>query len=200
MMIRRAIEDMTNFIFMEDQPEKCDLILIPGTAKSATTVRAAELYRQGYAPYVMPSGRYSYTLGRFASEKIDNPRYLGDYETEFEYMKKILMDNGVPESAILKEDQATNTVQNAQFSAEVVRNAGLTVRKAIICCKAFHARRAYLSYACFFPETELLIIPTKTPGLGRDDWYLSEKGYQLVLTEIAKCGSYFQSMMDYIAR
>lgn len=197
-MNERAIRDITEFIFMEDQPEKCDVILIPGAAKSLTTERAAELYHAGYAPYVLPSGRYSYKLGRFATEKIDNPRYLGEYETEFAFMKKILLLNGVPESAILREDQATNTVQNARFSADALRAAGITVRKAIISCKAFHARRAFLSYSCFFPGTELLMVPTKSPGLGRDDWFLSEKGYQLVMAEVSKCGSYFQSMGEYI--
>ncbi len=197
-MNRRAIEDMTRYIFMEDQPQASDIIFIPGTAKSGTTERAAELYRLGYAPYVMPSGRFSYALGRFAAEKMDNPRYFGEYETEFEYMKHILMENGVPESAILREDRATNTVQNGQFSAEAAAARGLTVKRAIISCKAFHARRAFLSYACFLPEAEWLMVPTKSPGMGRDDWYQSEKGYRLVLQEIEKCGAYFQSMGAYI--
>ena len=58
-MNRRAIRDITAFIFMEDQPEKSDIIFIPGTSKSAITEKAAELYRMGYAEYVMPAGMYS---------------------------------------------------------------------------------------------------------------------------------------------
>ena len=77
-MNERAINDITNFIFMDDVPEKCDIILSPGTSKSTITEKAAELYRAGYAPYVMPSGLYSSSLGRFAAENIDNPRYAGE--------------------------------------------------------------------------------------------------------------------------
>lgn len=199
-MNQRVIHEITDFIFMDDSPQKCDLILVPGSAISAPVERAAELYRQGFAPYVMPSGKFFHLLNRFPAGEIDNPRYYGEYQTEFDYMKHILMENGVPEGAILREDRATNTVQNGQFSAEAIKAAGMTVKKAIICCKAFHARRAFLSYACFFPDTELLVCPVQTPGLGRDDWFLTDDGYQTVLGEIAKCGSYFQSMGDYLRK
>ena len=141
----RAIKDITDFIFMDDTPEKCDIILIPGTSKSAITEKAAELYCAGYAPYVIPSGRYSSSLGRFAAENIDNPRYVDEYATDFEYCKRILMENGVPESAILREDRATNSMENAMYSAQAVKDAGIEVKRAIICCQAFHARRAFLS-------------------------------------------------------
>ena len=197
-MNKRVIREITNFIFMEDAPQTCDLILIPGSAIAAPAERAAELYRQGYAPYVMPSGKFFHLLDRFPVEEIDNPRYYGKYQTEFDYMKYILMENGVPESAILREDRATNTVQNGMFSAEAAVEAGLTMKKAIICCKSFHARRAFLSYACFFKHTELLVSPVQIPGLSRDDWFLTDEGYQMILGEIAKCGSYFQSMGNHL--
>lgn len=190
----RVIQDITNFIFMNDAPQKCDVILIPGTSKSAITETAARLYREGYAPWVMPSGKFSSSLGRFAAENIDDPRYAGDYATDYEYCKHILMANGVPETAILREDRATNSMENAMFSAQAAREAGLAVRKAILCCQAFHARRAYLSYACHFPDAELLVVPTQTQDIGREDWYKSEKGYKKVLGEVAKCGVYFKDM------
>lgn len=36
--------------------------------------------------------------------------------SESEAMKRYLMDNGIPESSILKEDQSTNTLENMKFS------------------------------------------------------------------------------------
>ena len=87
---------------------------------------------------------------------------MGEYATDFEYCKRILMENGVPEKAILREDHATNSMENAMYSAQVVKNAGIRVKKAIICCQAFHARRAFLSYACHFSGMELLVVPTDT--------------------------------------
>ena len=51
----RAVAD---FVFVSDAPEKADVILIPGSRHPANAIRAAELYRAGYAPYVLPSGRH----------------------------------------------------------------------------------------------------------------------------------------------
>ena len=41
--------------------------------------------------------------------------YGGDYETEWEFLKNVLLKNGVPEEAILMENQATFTYENANF-------------------------------------------------------------------------------------
>lgn len=191
-MNKRAIQDITSFIFLEDTPLCGDVILIPGTSKSAITERAAELYHRGYAPWVLPSGLYSSSLGRFASENIDNPRYAGEFDTDFAYCRHILLENGVPETAILREDRATNSMENAMYSARVLQEREIAVRRAIICCQAFHARRAFLSYACHLGDAELLVVPTATQGITREDWYKTEKGFRKVMGEVTKCGAYFQ--------
>lgn len=194
----RAVEDISNFIFIEDTPQTSDIILIPGTSKSAITEKAAALYHAGFAPFILPSGQFSSSLGRFASENIDNLRYTGNFATDFEYCKHILMENGVPEQAILCEDRATNSMENAMFSAQVVKSAGIDVTRAIICCQAFHARRAFLSYACHFTDAELIVIPTPTQGITKGNWFRSEKGYRKVMGEVAKCGAYFKDMGNYL--
>ena len=51
----RFIRAVTEFIFVEDQPEQADVILIPGSRKISHSLRAAELYKARYAPYVRPS-------------------------------------------------------------------------------------------------------------------------------------------------
>ena len=55
----RFIQAVNEFIFVEDQPEKADVIFVPGSRKIENAIRAAELYKAGYAPYVLPSGRFS---------------------------------------------------------------------------------------------------------------------------------------------
>ena len=190
-MNQRVIRDITDFIFMKDTPQKSDIIFIPGTSQSAVTETAARLYCAGYAGYVLPSGMYSGKRGKFASEKIDKARYAGEYATDFEYCKYILMANGVPESAILREDRSTHTGENAEFSAKVLKELGIKVEKAILCCQAFHARRAFMTYTKYFPDTEILVVPTDTQGIAREDWYLQEKSYHRVMSEVYKCGEYF---------
>ncbi len=193
--MNRAILDITNFIFMNDTPQKSDVILVPGTSHAEITEKAAQLYHQGYANYVLPSGKFSSNLGRFACESVTNPRYTGEYATDFEYCKYILMVNGVPESAILREDQATNTMENAIFSAQVLNEMGIDVKRAILCCQAFHARRSFMSYSCHFPNIELLVVPTETQGITANGWYKNEKSYKKVLKELAKCGVYFSEQI-----
>ena len=190
-MNQRAIRDISDFIFMNDAPQKSDILFIPGTSQSAVTEKAAGLYCAGYAKYVLPSGMYSGKRGKFAAEKIDDPRYAGDYATDFAYCRHILMVNGVPEAAILREDRSTNTMENAAYSAAVLKELGIKIERAILCCQAFHARRAFMSYARHFPDTEILVVPTDTQGIRREDWFLHEKSYQRVMSEVRKSGEYF---------
>ena len=139
-------EEVTKYIFAEDVLQKADIILIPGNAYPQNAERAAALYRQGYAPYILPSGKYSTLVGHFAGvcEKAD--RYNKEYKTEWEFLKDVLVQNGVDESAILKEDQATFTWENARFSREVTDKAEIEIKKALLCCKNYHARRSLMYY------------------------------------------------------
>ena len=102
-------EEITKYIFAEDMLQKADIILIPGNAYPQNAERAAALYRQGYAPYILPSGKYSTLVGHFAGVLDRADRYNKEYKTEWEFLKDVLVQNGVDESAILKEDQATFT-------------------------------------------------------------------------------------------
>ena len=88
-------EEVTKYIFAEDVLQKADIILIPGNAYPQNAERAAALYRQGYAPYILPSGKYSTLVGHFAGvcEKAD--RYNKEYKTEWEFLKDVLVQNQV---------------------------------------------------------------------------------------------------------
>ncbi len=185
----RFIRAVTYFIFVEDQPEQADVILIPGSRKVEHAIRAAELYRAGYAPYVLPSGRYTISRGYFLP--LPEPlcsEYPGEFETEWHFLKTVLMKHGVPEEAILREDQATYTWENAQLSRDVLKNAGIECKTAILCCHAFHARRALLYYQAAMPDTRFIVCPTAACGYARDDWYKSEKGRAKILGEVQRLG------------
>lgn len=57
------VEDITDFIFVENEPERADIIFIPGGEQGGIAVTAAKLYLDGYAPCVLPSGRFSKPVG-----------------------------------------------------------------------------------------------------------------------------------------
>ena len=113
----KFLNQITEFIFVEDKPEKSDVIFIPGSGFPQLAEEAAKLYHQGMAPYILPSGRYSILNGKFAGVQEKKELYDGEYETEWEFLKDVLVQNGVDESAILKEDQATFTWENAKNSS-----------------------------------------------------------------------------------
>ena len=130
------VDAYTDFIFIEDQPEQADMIFLPGSAEGALPVRAAQLWKEGYAPLVLPSGKYSKLTGYFTGH--------GDHETEWDYFHEILLKEGVADHAILQEKQATYTYENAIFSRKLTDKLGLDIKKAILVCQAYHARRASL--------------------------------------------------------
>lgn len=195
---RRFLNQMTEFIFAEDEPKQADIIFVPGSGFPQIGERAAALYRKGYAPFVLPSGRYSVTEGKFTGVREKRKVYNGSYETEWEFLRDVLLKNGVPSEAVLREDEATFTYENAIRSRNVTDRKGMEIKRGIICCKPAHARRSLLYYQLLYPETELLVCPAEGCGITKDNWFLSEAGYSTVLGEITRCGSQFHEIFGRI--
>ena len=151
-MYHRFIEQISEFIFAEDEPEKADIIFIPGNGYSQMAEKAAALYGKKYASFVLPSGKYSITVGKFGGVLSGQERYNGKYRTEWDFLKDVLVKNHVPDEVILKEDQATFTWENARLSREVTDKTGIEIKKALLCCKNYHARRALMYYQRAYPD------------------------------------------------
>lgn len=184
----KVLNDITSFIFVEDKPEKADIIFIPGGSWPEPGEKAAELWKAGYAPYVLPSGKYSINRGFFPGPQIKEDKYNKIYKTEWEFMKDVLVTNGVDESAVLREEDAEFTVEVAFNSRKVTDEMGLHIKKAIICCKEFHARRALMLYTWAFPDTEFYICPAETQGISKDNWFNKPEGIERVMREVKNCG------------
>ena len=89
--MNRFYDGITEFIFVENEPARSDIIFVPGGNYPDAARKAAKLYQEGYSDYILPSGRFSIRTGHFE----------GRQETEWEYLKDILLEEGVPEKAIL---------------------------------------------------------------------------------------------------
>lgn len=183
--IEKFYQGITDFIFLEHPLEKADLIFVPGGNYPDGAKHAAALYHQGLAPFILPSGKYSILKGFFE----------GAYETEWEYLKDVLVKEGVPEAAVLREDQATFTYENAIKSRKVLERLGLVPRKAILSCQAFHARRCFMYYQEQFPDTKLLVSPVVTKEICRENWYLDREKIDVVLGEVERCGAQFHEIL-----
>ena len=190
----KFLSNFTDFIFLEDEPQEADIIFVPGNGFPQMAERAAVLWKEGYAPRVLPSGRYSVLTGKFAGVQAEIQKYSGEYETEWDFLYDVLIKNGVDGQAVLKENQATYTYQNAIYSRKVTDAAGIEVKKAIICCKAQHARRCRMYYQLLYPETDFMICPSDV-GINRTNWFLSEEGIEEVLGEVERCGKQFHKIV-----
>jgi uncharacterized SAM-binding protein YcdF (DUF218 family) len=182
----KFLEEMTNFIFLEDAPQKADVIFLPGSEEGALAKTAARLYLEGYAPLIVPSGKYAKWTGHSKVEQ---------FETESDHFAHLLMEEGVPAEAIIKEREATYTYQNAINTKKLLDDRGIEVKRALLCCQAYHARRSKLYYQILFPDTEILVVPTITKGITRDNWFKCREKSDIVLGEIERCGSQFHEIV-----
>ncbi len=190
-MTNRIIADITDFIFISDEPEKVDAIFLPGGAHPDQPEFAAKLYHQGFAKWLVPSGGLSVKWDAWPGVTAKSDIYNGDYQTDCEFFTDVLLKNGVPASAIIREDKAGHTHDNAFLSRRAVDEKGIEVKTAMIVCKAFHARRCLMLYQMAFPDVEMKVCPVNCYNITRENWYTSERGIDRVLGELARCGNQF---------
>ena len=190
-MNNQIITDITNFIFIKDEPRKVDAIFLPGGSHPEQPEYAAELYKNGIAPILIPSGGVSVKKGKFDGVKSKANIYNKDYKTDCEFLSDVLSVNGVPPTAIIGEDKSGHTRDNAFMSRVVVDNNNLKIRTAIIVCKSFHARRCLMLYGLAFPDTKFYVCPVNCMGITSENWYKTEQGIDRVLGELTRCGNQF---------
>ena len=181
---------VTRLVFVRDEPAPADVIFVPGSTYRGHVALAAALWREGWAPLVLPSGRCPLG-GSFSKD---------GHDTEWAWMRSVLLAEGVPESAILREARATYTWENAKFSRAVCDAAGLTVRRGLICCKGYHARRALIYYQTAFPEAELRVCPAERPGRTAEDWHRTPEGRARILAEVRRLGDQINGQLEELLR
>lgn len=105
-------------------------------AAADRVAHAARLWKAGKAPVVIPSGA-----------------------NEVNAARPFLMELGVPESAILVEDEARNTEENAKFVAACVKarqGRGGTPPRILLVTSSWHMRRSLLLFRKYAPELEVV--------------------------------------------
>lgn len=195
----RIITDISDFIFVSDSPEKCDVIFLPGSSYPEAPEFAAKLYHEGYADLLVPAGGVSVKSDKWKGVSAKSDIYTGDYKTDCQFFTDVLVRNNVPYSSIIGEDRSGHTRDNAFMSRSLLDEKCIFPQKAIIVCKAFHARRCLMFYKLAFPDMELLVCPIHSFNITKENWYKSEYGIKRVLGELARCGNQFEAdIMNYL--
>lgn len=134
-----------NYLGLHREPEKADCIVGFGNFNDNIARRAAELYRQGFANWVLFTGG----LGRNTLGVLPEPEAVR--------FARVAMEEGVPEEAILLEDKSTNTAENILFTRALLRERGLPHGKLLGVHQPFMERRIKAAFGVYWPEAELIV-------------------------------------------
>lgn len=140
---------------VDESPEHSDAIVMLGDdnygADRAT--RAAQLYKAGWAPRVVASGRY-----------------LRPYASIAELEEHDLVERGVPQAAVLRlAHNAENTRDETAAIAQLMSSKGW--KRILLVTSSYHTRRSrYLAERQFPPAVSFTscppLIPTTIPAHG----------------------------------
>lgn len=151
---------------IKDPGEQADVALLLGTCPlgcKGRALQAAKMYLDGRVQYVIPSGGVEHA-------------FPGGNCTEAEYMEKILLEEGVPQEAILLENEARTTKENMACGVfQITRKLMIqNVKSVMIVTSAVHMRRSLALAQLFMPRSiRITFSPapddTTSPEYHRED-------------------------------
>ncbi|MBS1600252.1 MAG: YdcF family protein [Bacteroidetes bacterium] len=138
--------------------EKSDCIFALGSHDLRVADRAADLYLEGWAPWVIFSGG----LGNLTKEIWSEP--------EADQFAAIAVKRGVPAKNILIENKSTNTGENILFTQQLLSAKNFDPQSFIVVQKPYMERRSYATFKKHWPQKKLLVT---SPQLSFDE-YITE--------------------------
>lgn len=189
-----ALKLIWDYMLMHHRLKKADAILALGSHDIRVGEYAAKLWLDGWAPYLVCSG--SGTIHK------DNPAWGGFVgSTEAEVFATVARKAGVPDEAIIIENQSQNTGQNYEFTANLLKKRGLVLKSVIAVQKPYMERRTFATGKIWWPEVELIVTSPpislaeyKQIGYGGEHWIHAMVGDLERIREYPKKG--FQIEQD----
>jgi uncharacterized SAM-binding protein YcdF (DUF218 family) len=166
-----ALLTPNDFRFCDERPsatENCQtadvIIAVSGGDTPARAQSAIELYKNGWANQIILSG---------AARDPES-------QSNAEAMRDLALGSGVPNAAVTIEETSTNTHENAENTAKILKKRN--VKAAILTTSPYHARRTLWEFQRAAPEVEFRIQPS-------DDkywhlWFIKPSGWWRAITEL----------------
>ena len=132
--------------------------------------RAVELYQAGYASRLVFSSGYTRVF------------------REPEVMRALAVSLGVPADAITLEETASNTYQNVQSVADILRRQG--ARSMLVVSSPYHMRRIALVVHRHAQDLEMIPAPVESPAFYAHTWGASLRQVRGLLHEYLGIFSY----------
>lgn len=154
------------------QPMQADVIVSLGGDEGGRVVTALSLYQAGYAKHILLTG---------VAPADSNSR-----RNYTEWRSKYLIENGVPETALLFDSEARNTMQEAIKTTQLLKNNAWN--SALVVSDPPHMRRLKQYWQPIFDKQalQLHLIQTRTPNWNPQRWWQNQKWAQFCLKELAK--------------
>ncbi len=156
------------FWVVENTPEKADAIILLGddNYEADRAARAAELFREGWAPRIVASGRY-----------------LRPYASIAELMQRDLGDRGVHPDAV---QRMPSLAANTREEAVLVRRLAdrQRWRRVLVVTSNFHTRRVRHIYTRVFRDSaDVRVIAARDGGYNPANWWRSRSGLKSFFME-----------------
>lgn len=152
------------FWIVDEAPLPADAIVILGddNFNADRAARATELYKAGWAPRIVASGRY-----------------LRPYASIAELEEHDLIGRGVPQSAIVRfAHRAENTKDEAAALAQLISSHGW--KRILLVTSNYHTRRSqYLAEREFPAGTVLRVLAAPDSDYDPHDWWRTRGGLKI---------------------
>lgn len=152
---RALAEKLWNYLKLNHNIEKSDAILVLCSHDKRVAERAAELFKEEWAPLLIFSGG----LGSITRTFWTQP--------EADQFAAIAIDLGVPPDKILIENRSTNTGENFQFTGQLLLERGIDPRKFIVVQKPYMERRSFATFRKMWPEKDVIVT---SPQVAFDEY------------------------------
>ena len=145
------------------------IVVISGDEQLARFQEGLDLYRRGFGRYIV-----------FSGAAYDNGVSNADV------MRRLAVDQGVPDSAILEEPLGEDTWGNAVYTREILEQHDL--HSAILVTSPYHARRAKLSFDAAYAGSGIQLIVHAAPDSQwrKLSWWQQAETRRLTFTELQK--------------
>lgn len=134
----QLLQIIWNYMSYQTPLKPADAIIIGGCKNTQLAVYAAELYQSGLAPLLVFSG--------YAQPNMNT--------TEADLLAQTAHQMGVPDSAILREQFASNTGENITFSAKTLKEHGIAPKTVILIHQPFMSRRFLATAQAQWPHPQ----------------------------------------------
>lgn len=140
-----AARRIWNYHHLQQQLQPADCILALGSHDLRVADRAAELWLEGWAPLLVLSGGLgNFTQGMWTEKEADK-------------FAAVARERGVPEEAILIENQSTNTGENIAFTRQLLVSKQLDPQRFIVVQKPYMERRSFATFKKHWPDKDLVV-------------------------------------------